>query len=71
MNKMWIEKETQIISHVVQADQDGSGMEAEWEHQQTSEILGKKKKQIPSKATHLDLFFFFFFLHKHQLVSGC
>lgn len=79
MNEMWIEKATQITSHIVQADQgqDGSGMEGKGEHQQTSKILDRKKNKqnpnqtTPQKATHLDLFFFFFFLHRHQLVSGC
>lgn len=60
MNETWIEKATQITSHIFQADQgrDGSGMEGKGEHQQTSKILEEKKinkkpnQTTPQKATH-------------------
>lgn len=62
MNKTGMEKATQITSRVVQANwgQDGSSMEGEWGHQQTSKILGEKTTNQPNK-THLDLFSFSFF----------
>lgn len=60
MNEMWIEKATQITSHIVQADQgrDGSGMEGKGEHQQTSKILDGKKinktqTKQPLKKQHI------------------
>lgn len=67
MNKTGIEKATQITSRVVQANwgQDGSSMEGEWGHQQTSKILGEKTTNQPNKthkkATQIDVFSFSFF----------